>query len=529
MKKIYLLTKVCFFAAMMFFAAACTEDDAVVTPIFPEGETVETVAPGTEYTLTFSANMDWELESSKQWCKFSNGFQSIKGEAGENISQKVTVTTDGMTLEDEIAEITLIMGEEEKVIAKYTREGLVPTVTDANGNVYGEENSLVFKYENDKVEAEVTFIANYSWRLADSDLPKWIKIKETSEIGGNAGDKVLVSFSVPEEYWLTAQEGTIKIKNTEIGCEFNVPVTFDGIQDGEIAIVGINGSAYWWKIAADGKSFWKEGSTPGGESESEVSEIPFEFKVMTKENAYKIVHVEQSGKWLNVIEDKSQMPFMTIVDDNNGNVKIESVSANDSESERSAYILVMPTAVYEEMMVKVNNNYESYDGILFTDEADGINAGDDTHVNYDKYTVLAFKQDKQESTEGEFIVTNALSTQPIECLQGDGGTELSDYLASEYSLDKSKIYFISVEKNSSISIDPMLSMSEWMSDGDINKAVMAKYFSGNDVDKTQWGLGLNAAETAFVFSSIPVNDSFFIIFKGTDALNKKALIIQVNE
>ena len=29
MKKIYLLTKVCFFAAMMFFAAACTEDDAV--------------------------------------------------------------------------------------------------------------------------------------------------------------------------------------------------------------------------------------------------------------------------------------------------------------------------------------------------------------------------------------------------------------------------------------------------------------------------------------------------------------------
>lgn len=529
MKKIYLLTKACLFTAAMFMVSACTEDDAVVTPIFPEGETVETVAPGTEYTLTFSANMNWELESSKPWCKFSNGFQSIKGEAGENISQKVTVTTDGMTLEDEIAEITLIMGEEEKVIAKYTREGLVPTVTDANGNVYGEENSLVFKYENDKVEAEVTFIANYSWRLADSDLPEWIKIKETSEIGGNAGDKVLVLFSVPEEYWLTAQEGTIKIKNTEIGCEFNVPVTFDGIQDGEIAIVGINGFAYWWKIAADGKSFWKEGSTPGGESESEVSEIPFEFKVMTKENAYKIVHVEQSGQWLNVIEDKWQMPFMTIVDDNNGNVKIESVSANDSESERSAYILVMPTAVYEEMKQKVEDAGGSYDGILFTDEADGISTGDDTHVNYDKYTVLAFKQEKAESTEGEFIVSNALSAQPIECLPGDGGTGLGDFLASEYNVDKSKIYSIAVGKNSSISIDPMLSMSEWMSDGDINKAVIAKYFSGDEVDITQWGLGLNAAETAFVFSSIPVNDSFFIIFKGTDALNKKALIIQVNE
>lgn len=523
MKKIYLLTKVCFFAAMMFFAAACTEDDAVVTPIFPEGETVETVVPGTEYTLTFSANMNWELESSKPWCKFSNGFQSIKGEAGENISQKVIVTTDGLTLEDEIAEITLKMGEEEKVIAKYTREGLVPTVTDANGNVYGEENPLVFKYENDKVEATVTFIANFSWVLSDTDIPEWIKIKETSEIGGNAGDKVLVSFFVPEEYWLTAQEGTIKIKNTEIGCEFNVPVTFDGIQDGEIAIVGINGSAYWWKIAADGKSFWKEGSTPGGESESEVSEIPFEFKVMTKENKYKIVHVEQSGQYLNVIEDKWQMPFMTIVDDNNGNVKIESVSANDSESERSAYILVMPTAVYEEMKQKVEAAEGFYEGILFTDEGDGISTGDDTHVNYDKYTVLAFKQEKAESTEGEFVVKDANAVQPIECLQGDGGTGLGEFLASEYSVDNSKIYSISVASGTKISIDPMLSMSEW--DGNVT----AMDFSGSDVDRSQWEMGMNQAENGYIYSTIPINDSFLIVFKKNNNVALKALIIQVNE
>ena len=98
---------------------------------------------------------------------------------------------------------------------------------------------------------------------------------------------------------------------------------------------------------------------------------------MTKENAYKIVHVEQSGQWLNVIEDKWQMPFMTIVDDNNGNVKIESVSANDSESERSAYILVMPTAVYEEMMKKVADAGFVYDNILFSSEGDGINTGDE--------------------------------------------------------------------------------------------------------------------------------------------------------
>lgn len=526
MKKIYLLTKVCFFAAMMFFAAACTEEDAVVTPIFPEGETVETVVPGTEYTLTFSANMNWELESSKPWCKFSNGFQSVKGEAGENISQKLTID-EPTTFDAEVAEITLIMGGEKKVIAKYTREGMAPLVTDADGNLYSDENPLTFLYTTNGVKDIFSFVANFSWTLSDSDLPEWIKIDEESVKGGNANEKVQISFYIPKSYWLSALDGNIKIKNSEIGCEFNVPVKFAGVPDGEIVTDGINGTAYWWRLAADGKTFWRDGSLSG--EEYDVIDLPFAFKVMTKGNAYKVVHVEQSGQWLNVIENQWSMPFMSISDDENGNIEIKSVLANETGSERSAYILVMPTVVYEEMMQKVEDTGGIYDGILFTDEGDGINAGDDTHVNYDKYTVLAFKQDKQESTEGEFIVSNALSALPIECLPGDGGTGLSDYLISEYSLDKSKIYSIAVGKNSSISIDPMLSMSEWMPDGDINKSVIAQDFSGNVVDITQWGLGLNTSETGFVFSSIPVNDSFFIIFKDTDLVNKKALIIQVNE
>lgn len=522
MKKIYLLTRFCLFAVLLCTVFACKEDEAVVTPVFPEGETVETVVPGTEYTLTFTANMSWELKSSALWCKFSNGFTSIKGEAGE-ISQKVTISSDAMTLEDDKAEITLIMGGEEKVIAEYTREGLVPEVKDANGNLYSEENPLAFEYTNNGVEIIATFTVNYDWTLAESDLPEWVKLDESSEYGGNAGESVLVSLYVPETYWLSAQEGTITVRNSEIGCEFSIPVKYTGMPSGEIVIDGINGSAYWWTIAADGKTFWKENSM--SETEPEIINIPFTFNVLAKDNAYKVVHVEQSGSWLNVMDEWS-MPFVKLSDNGNGNITIESVSANSTQSERTAYILVMPTSIYDEMMEKVNSNGGIYDGILLTDTGDGINAGDETHTNYDKYTVLAFKQ---EVSMSEVEAFNVLSNgETIECLQGDGNTGIAGYISSEFSVSENMIYSVSVNKNASITIDPMLSEMDW--DGsNLSFSTIAKYMDGTSVDTSVWEPSYNDTEFRYNFTLSVGESSFFIIFRGNDYLNKKALIIQVNE
>ena len=541
MKKIYLFSKACLLAAMMIVAFSCKDEEAIVTPIFPEGETVETVVPGTEYTLTFSANMDWELRSSALWCLFSNGFQSVKGEAGE-VSQKITITGDAWTLEAATANITLVMGEEEKVIATYTRDGLVPTVTNSVGEVYSEENPCVIAFSQDEVRTAFDFVANFDWVLdEETDIPEWCKL-EGEVKGGNAGEEAYVAFSVPEEYWMQNLTGTIVIKNTEIeGCVFNVPVRYDGFPEGELMINGVEGSPYWWTIAADGLSFWKEStSVSGGSPEIETKEIPFSFKVIAKDNAYKVVHVERSGKWLNVIDDAEQYAtkFITINDDEQGNVTIESVSSNDGE-ERDAYILVMPTTVYDDMMTKVNAAGGIYDGILTTPEGDGINTGSDTNpVNYDSYTVFAFKQQSAQATEeGEFAVTNAFAAEGIECVQGDGETGLADYIASEYYVSEDKIYYVSVDANTSISVDPKLTMEEWCPDGKDNLGVIAKNSSGEDIDmkdtanggKNPWGIGLTSDEQGFVFSNILVKETMFIVFKGEDYKNKKALVVVVNE
>lgn len=532
MKKIYLFSKACLLAAMMIVAFSCKDEETIVTPIFPEGETVETVVPGTEYTLTFSANMDWELRSSALWCLFSNGFQSVKGEAGE-VSQKITITGDAWTLEAATANITLVMGEEEKVIATYTRDGLVPTVTNSVGEVYSEENPCVIAFSQDEVRTAFDFVANFDWVLdEETDIPEWCKL-EGEVKGGNAGEEAYVAFSVPEEYWMQNLTGTIVIKNTEIeGCVFNVPVRYDGFPEGELMISGVEGSAYWWTIAANGKSFWQESSSvSGGTTEGDAIEFPFSFNVIAKDNAYKVVHVEQDDWGLNVIDDADQWTpkYITLNDDENGKITIESVSTND-DKEREAYILVMPTDVYEDMNKKYQETGAStYNNILFTPEGDGISTGSESSPNYDSYTVFAFKQQSQQATEvGEFVVKNALTDETIECEKGDNtGNNIDQYLASDFSVPEDKIYSISVSKNASISIDPLLSMNEWMSDGDISTAVVAQTLSFADVDKTKWGIGLNASETAFIISSLPVTETFYIVFKGSDGVNKKALIINV--
>lgn len=227
MKKIYLFSKACMFAAMMFVASSCSEEETVVTPIFPEGETVETVVPGTEYTLSFTANMDWELKSSALWCLFSNGFQSVKGEAGENISQTLTINNNNWTVDDAVAEITLIMGNEEKVIAKYTRTGQALSLLDANDVAYGENNSVKLEYKQVGQGKDVTFKTNYDWII--DELPEWIVV-ENAPLSGTNSELKTIKVTIDDVYLAYAKEDVIKVRNKnndEQYCE--IPVVYYGI------------------------------------------------------------------------------------------------------------------------------------------------------------------------------------------------------------------------------------------------------------------------------------------------------------
>lgn len=515
MKKIYLLSKACLFTAAMFMFSACAEDEAVVTPVFPEGETVETVTPGTEYTLTFSANMNWELESSKPWCKFSNGFQSVKGEAGENISQKIVVTTDGMTLQDDIAEITLIMGDEEKVIAKYTRGGLVPSVTDFNNNVYGEENPLAFEYTNNGVESIKGFIANFSWRLTDSDLPEWIKINEGSEIGGNAGDKVQISFYVPEEYWLTAQEGTIKIKNEELGCEVIIPVNFGGMPDGVIRVTGLS-SAWNWIVSQDGTKYWQksQGST---EEETQEYNFPLTLNVLAKNNDYVVRFLASDDRGYMFIDSDL---FYSYENNNEGLVVLKDFQENSSSS-RKGYVLIFPKADYLE--ISKNNTLDDYNTLLKDDK--------DIAEEVSKYVQMSFEQEGVVQ-EGVTPIKINVNGEDEETVQGTGNIpqnvqEAIDqmYLADNANKD-SYIFYHTVPKEAWVTITPFI--KDYFGENSIIGKCSIGNFTNPTPESSLLVPEISGESYENSAATFQVNESLVVSFSDDYGMICKVLILHVN-
>ena len=444
MKTTYTFTKLFLLVAIFFAAVSCSENEkeVVVEPEFPEEEVVSSVTPNGETVLTFSANMNWEVTSSAIWCKFANGSTSMKGEAGD-ISLSLTITEDAWSVEESVVEITLKMGSEEKVIAKYTRAGKAPVITNAEGEEYGEENPIVLAYTNNGVSGSFSFIANYDWEIKNENLPEWLKISENnSQMGGNAGESVLVTFEVAKNFWANAQDGNVVIKAKKSDVSVSIPVSFSGIPEGVIAVDGINGTAFWWKISADGKNLWKDGA------ESEKLMFPLSFNAIAKDNAYTVVKIEEDGgsMWVN---DESHS-FLSVEDDNAGNVVL-TAQENTTGKERLAYILVMPQKVFDEIKEKADANGDVYDNILL--KSDGT---DLIESKYDAYVALAFKQEGT-SAAGGFKVLKG-GWEPIAC-SSDMTSEFSQFIAGKYGITPESIYSLSVSSNAYLTVCPLLAGS----------------------------------------------------------------------
>lgn len=510
MKTTYTFTKLFLLVAILFAAVSCSENEkeVVVEPEFPEEEAVSSVTPNGETVLTFSANMNWEVTSSAIWCKFANGSTSMKGEAGD-ISLSLTITEDAWSVEESVVEITLKMGSEEKVIAKYTRAGKAPVITNAEGEEYGEENPIVLAYTNNGVSGSFSFIANYDWEIKNENLPEWLKISENnSQMGGNAGESVLVTFEVAKNFWANAQTGNVVIKAKNSDVSVSIPVSFSGIPEGVIAVDGINGTAFWWKISADGKNFWKDGSLDG--SDVEKFAFPLSFNVIAKDNAYKVVQLYRADSgWLIVPDGEFSKSFISLNDKALGKVTIESIEVNDGDM-RDAYIYVLPIDLYNELS----------DGGDIADKL--CEGGKDISSKYEKYVVMAFKQEASSSSSSAFSLT--VNGSSVEVTPGDGGTNIGGRLMNEYFLSADAIYSVKVAKNSSLVVDPMLSQMEWL---DPEKDMIVYTLTDGEVDKSGWELQMNSNETGYIWK-VPVKESFYIVFRvlnGEFKMNEKALII----
>lgn len=214
------------FAVSALMAASCdnpTPDGPDVPeqkPVFPSVVENNDVAPGETLTLSFEANMDWTVSvpsSSLQWFWIQdNSFKldKVSGKVAEGGKESVTLYI-GVSENEEFdtnrsCEVTLTMGGESKVIAKYMRPAKNRTIavyaarfdgdafaTGADGGYEYETSEaasldLVWSMSDADFRMPVKVDANCDWQV---ETPDWLDVQVPETTVGSI-DLVLTGASV---------------------------------------------------------------------------------------------------------------------------------------------------------------------------------------------------------------------------------------------------------------------------------------------------------------------------------------------
>lgn len=173
-------------------AVSCKEKDEPIkiTPVFPELVQDNDVVPGSTMTLTFDANADWEVSvptDNLQWFWIKdNSFKVDKISGKVTAGEKASVTVQiGVSETEEFdtnrsCDVTLTMGGESRVIAKYMRPAKDRAIAVYFAKV--ENGSFVMNaaggYEYESVEASSSALL---WSEEDTDFRLPVRIEANCE------------------------------------------------------------------------------------------------------------------------------------------------------------------------------------------------------------------------------------------------------------------------------------------------------------------------------------------------------------
>lgn len=403
MKKINLFTKVCLFAAMMFMAAACTEDEPAVAPIFPEGETTLNVKAGDKTEVSFTANVDWELSSSALWCVFSNGKMRINGTAGEQ-KLELSINADMLTFEESVADITLKMGDESKIIAKVYRAPMeyeVSVLLKEGEIVCSEDKPAQILYAQVQKETAVIVNANFDWKL--EFCPDWLVIDEQL-MQGKAGEETYITMKLNAQSVVEPKSESIKILDKSGVQRGVIYVSYEGMPEGAIEF-SVERPWAGFTFSVDGKKY-STGSLTSGDVD--MIDAPLEITV------YDNIDEDLLPYYLRY-DDYGMSDFDPWMNKNWGNATIENnvikFSAEpNTGGERQLALLLLPKSIYENA---------SADFLTEKDKDGAFSLKED----YEKYLVTIVKQ----------------ATQPLEITvkawSSNVESELDSYLPSEKGID----------------------------------------------------------------------------------------------
>lgn len=237
------------FAALLMgcamFMVSCEQNgpEEDKDPVFPSSVD-KTVAPGQTVTLTFDANLDWEVsvpESSLTTFWIEDGAMDVakvSGKAGSDVS--VTVgTTSAEAFDERSCAVTLKMGGKSQQIAKIILPGKDMTLTVYSAVVedgemqYGDGGYLYESTETESIDLiwtgsdfrlPIKVDANYNWTVKS---PAWAKVDVPED---RVGEVVLNVFGVPSEYPLDDASGKLRFMSGETLVK-EYDITIPGCED----------------------------------------------------------------------------------------------------------------------------------------------------------------------------------------------------------------------------------------------------------------------------------------------------------
>lgn len=207
------------------FMVSCveTDPDEKVEPVFP-ASVQKTVSPGQTVTLTFDANLDWEVsvpESSLTRFWIEDGAMDVakvSGKAGNGLT--VTVgTTSSEDFEERSCVVSMKMGGKSQEIAKIVIPGkdrslkVYAAVVEDDEIQWGEDGYLYEEAEAESIDLiwsgsdfrlPIKVEANYSWTVK---TPAWASVDVPED---RVGEVTLNVMGVPSEYPLADASGKIQ-------------------------------------------------------------------------------------------------------------------------------------------------------------------------------------------------------------------------------------------------------------------------------------------------------------------------------
>lgn len=492
--------------AMMFIVSftGCSDDDeeGASAPVFPESKSISCNAGETK-EFTFDANLNWKLTSTAIWCKFvKDGADEValSGSAGKQTITIKATDDDQKPGEAGVAKIELEMGNKKEVIAEVTRSaiGFELKIYDAEGK---EIKQLELGYQT-----YIPFKVKANFRFAASDFPEWVALENGSLVGvANKevqGGLKIVEDQQREKYPIEANDENAITFSDEAGkASFSFPVFYKGMTPGKIDITKLSNNPYDWVASLDGKTL----------TQGEVSvQDKIQFTVKTFKDEYEIVLME---KWttgeIHLIEPSDQWIHYT-KDKGTVDVTIDELVIDPyGLQERTGYVIALTKEEYE----SIKDNIED----VLTEKKEDSNEYDIVYKYGQANLLVAFTQKEIKDADEQFRI-KLMGYLPVEYSEVTN-EEILGYITSEYGVDK--VYSISAIDGGAHLINPLLSAEEWEGD------VILINEDGDDV--TGFDTELGSGEDGGMYYSITIPQNYqknlYVIFKGTDGTNKKALMI----